>query len=115
MSHVPQRNRFYHRLPVGMYQPGWHLSYHPDAQTRILGAMVFHYAYASWNDAAKKRKMQIAGKLVPELMVNSWGGQHLLDVAALDSDRQKMLPDASDLSLHPNAGPALALLALQQV
>ncbi|MDP9995608.1 hypothetical protein J2W28_001696 [Variovorax boronicumulans] len=109
MSHAPQRNRFYHRLQVGMYQPGRHHSYHPDAATRLFDLMIFHYGYAPWNDQMKQRKMQIAGKILPEHLINQWGGQHFRKSAELDQDHARISAGAVDLRGHSYAGPALDL------
>lgn len=107
ISQAPQRNRFYHRLPVGMYTPGRHGSFHPDANTRLFDLMVFHYAYAPWNDCTMQRKMQIATKIQQEHLINNWGGHHMRSTEDLQRDYALIRAGASDLQTHPHAGPAL--------
>jgi hypothetical protein len=106
---LPQRNRFYHRNQVGMYQPGRHQSFHPDSRTRIMNLMVFHYGYAPWNERALQRKIQIATKLKPEDISRGWGAQHTRGLEQLQQDYLKIKAGAFDLRSHEHANAALEL------
>ncbi len=107
ISAMPLRNRFYHCLPVGMYRPGRHHSYHPDSMQRIEDLMIFHYGYAPWTERGKQRKLQISQKIPPEIRINDWGDHHLRDSRALDLDHQRMSAAATDLRLNEQAAMAL--------
>ena len=92
----------------GRLADGWLKSnYHPG-QT-FTYRMHSRYGYAPWNDRMKDRKMQIAGKILPEHLINQWGGQHFRKSAELDQDHAKISAGAVDLHTHPYAGPALEL------
>lgn len=73
----PSRNRFFHCNPVGMYYPGRHSSFHPDSNSRLEGLMIFHYAYAPWNEPGIARKLGIKGRLSEQDIRRGWGVQHL--------------------------------------
>jgi hypothetical protein len=94
----PARNRFFHRLPVGMYQPGRHLSHHPDSSTRFSELMVWHYAWAPWNPESIARKMSIKSKLDPQDVLRGWGSQHTKSIQELNSARQIALSYTYDLT-----------------
>ncbi len=106
----PHRNRFYHRHSVGMYHPGRHRSFHPDAQVRLTDLFVLHMAYAPWNERAVARKLQIAQKLPPADVQRGWGYQHLRGREALDAHHALLRSHAIDLRAHPGAAAALARL-----
>lgn len=108
---LPQRNRFYHCNPVGMYHPGRHQSFHPDSRTRIVNLMVFHFGYAPWNARSLARKTQIASKLKPEDVSRGWGAQHTRGLAELQQDFERIRAGAYDLRLHDHVQAALALCA----
>ncbi len=105
---TPQRNRFYHSLPTGMYPPGRHRSFHRDWQTRTPNLMVLHYGYAPWNEEFIGRKMQIADKIPAQDRKHGMGFQHLRNREQLQRafDRFDRLAYA-DLRQHAVAGPAL--------
>ena len=104
-----ERNRFFHSLEVGMYHPGRHQSFHPDSNFRLLDLMVFHFAYAPWNDDFIRRKTQIASKLKPEDIERQWGIQHLRKVDALQVDYAKIRQSAVNLMSHAYASRAISL------
>ena len=79
----PQRNRFFHSLPTGMYVPGRHRSYHHDWRVRSPNLMVLHYAYSPWNSRFIDRKMQIGAKVPDVDKVRGVGFQHLRGEAQL--------------------------------
>ena len=104
-----ERNRFFHSAEVGMYHPGRHQSFHPDSNFRLLDLMVFHFAYAPWNDDFISRKTQIASKLNPEDIERQWGIQHLRKLDALQADYAKIRQSAVDLMSHTYASRAISL------
>lgn len=107
IGETPLRNRFYHCLPVGMYTPGRHDSFHPDAKLRINDLMIFHYGYAPWTDRGKQRKLQISQKMPAEVRINDWGAHHLRDSKRLDLDHQRISAAATDLRLNEYTAMAL--------
>ncbi len=105
---TPQRNRFYHSLPTGMYPPGRHRSFHRDWQVRTPNLMVLHYGYAPWNDHFIGRKIQIADKIPASDKRHGMGFQHLRNRAQLQKafDRFDGLAFV-DLTEHPIAAYGL--------
>lgn len=79
----PHRNRFYHRLPTGMYAPGRHWSFHPHSRVRTPNLTVLHYAYAPWNTNFIERKQQIGAKLSDVDREVGIGFQHMRNLAQL--------------------------------
>ena len=105
-------NRAYHRLPVGMYTPGRHASFHPDNVVRHPDIVVVHLSFAPWNTRFLQRKMQIAAKVPAEDLKHQRGAHHLRTRAQWEAFHQAIAPHAVDLRAHPVAGPALARLEL---
>ena len=110
IGHIPFRNRFFHCLPVGMYHPGRHCSFHPDSLFRFTDLFVLHYGFAPWNANTIRRKLQIASKLVPADLQRGWGSQHTKSVDQLTATFQSLLPLAQDLAQFPGGAAALARL-----
>jgi hypothetical protein len=107
---VPGHNRPYHRLPVGMYTPGRHASFHPDNRVLHPDLVVLHFAFAPWNEAFLRRKLQIGVRVPAENLARGWGHHHAQDRAYWDLKHRAMAGMGLDLRLHPVAGPALARL-----
>lgn len=82
----PDRNRFYHELPNGMYHPGRHLSFHPDWKFRLPNLMVLHYAYAPWTESFIRRKIQIGSKIPDSDIEQGWGTHHQRTSSQLKHD-----------------------------
>jgi hypothetical protein len=80
----PQRNRFYHCLPNGMYTVGRHSSLHSDWDTRLPNLMILHYAYAPWTQRFIERKMQIASKIPAGDIARRLGTQHMRNSTQLE-------------------------------
>jgi hypothetical protein len=108
LSPIPYRNRFFHRVEVGMYYPGRHQSFHPDSTFRLMDMMVFHFGFAPWNEETITRKTQIAAKLNPCDLQRGWGAQHLKDTEDLQRDYERFRASATDLNLHQYAARAIA-------
>lgn len=79
----PNRNRFYHRLPTGMYKPGRHCSLHPHSRFRTPNLKVLHYAYCPWNSNFINRKLQIGTKLSEFDKNLGMGFQHMRNISQL--------------------------------
>jgi hypothetical protein len=109
LSPIPYRNRFFHKAEVGMYQPGRHLSFHPDSHLRIPELMVFHFGFAPWNKDGVLRKTQIADKLNLEDVKRGWGVQHMKKSDELQRDYELLRASATDLYEHEYASRAIAL------
>lgn len=105
---APTRNRLYHSNAVGMYYPGRHGSFLPDATFRIMNLMVFVYHYAPWNERTIRRKMQIGSKLNPQDVARGWGGHHLRDENTLQGDYLRKKAVSLDFNDNPYARDALA-------
>jgi hypothetical protein len=105
-------NRAYHRLPVGMYSPGRHGSFHADNTRRHNDIVVVHLSFAPWNDRFLQRKLQIAVKVPDDDLRRSMGTHHLRTRAQWDAFHRACVRRATDLRAHPVAGPALARLEL---
>jgi hypothetical protein len=107
----PHRNRFFHRGIIGMYQPGRHMSFHPDSKFRVAELMVFHFGYAPWNEDVLRRKTQIAAKLNSEDLQRGWGLQHLKKIEELQQDYDRIRVNAIDLNSHLQASRAIAYVS----
>jgi hypothetical protein len=107
----PSRNRFFHKLPVGMYQQGRHQSYHPDSQLRLKELMVWHFAYAPWNEQVISRKLAIKHKLDPEDVKRGAGRQHTRSRAELEDARIQALSISHDLSESTVVKQALNMIS----
>lgn len=103
----PTRNRFYHHNAVGMYTPGRHGSYLPDASFRILNLMVMVFHYAPWTERTIARKMQIANKLNPADVARGWGNHHLRNAETLQGDYARKREVSVDFMQHAHARDAL--------
>jgi hypothetical protein len=114
LAAAASHNRAYHRLPVGMYTPGRHGSFHPDNTQRHSDLVVAHLSFAPWNERFLQRKLQIAAKVPVNDLKHSRGAHHLRTRAQWDAFHQACLRRATDLRAHPVAGPALAWLEHSQ-
>jgi hypothetical protein len=94
----PGRNRFYHKNIVGMYYPGRHRSFHPDANYRLEDLLIFHCHHAPWNEQMMQRKLGIASKLDPEDIKHRWGFHHLRSSNELSAQRETALSLSYDLT-----------------
>jgi hypothetical protein len=103
----PTRNRFFHCLQVGMYQPGRHLSYSPYSNTRIAELMVWHYLWAPWNQQSISRKMGIKAKLDPDDVRSGAGKQHTKNLLELETAREVAMSFAHDLTSNAIVQAAL--------
>jgi len=106
----PYHNRFYHNLEVGMYLPGRHKSFHPDASRRMPEVMVIHLAFSPWNQKFKQRKRQIGARVDPRDLSRNLGRHHTWRDEELESQYKRALSIAVDLGCHPIAGKAIERL-----
>lgn len=97
-SPSPTRNRFFHRNPVGMYHPGRHASFHPEANYRLVDLMVLHCAFAPWNDQSIQRKLHIKTRLDPYDVRHGLGGQHSKSLNQLNAAYKLALELSYNLS-----------------
>ena len=104
---IATRNRFYHCNEVGMYQPGRHHSHHHDASFRIQDVMIFAYGASPWNEAMKRRKLQIKSKIKDSDLKIGWGHHHTKLLEEHEADFLKLQKYSTDLRSHPVAGPAI--------
>jgi hypothetical protein len=57
-------NRFYHKLPAGMYTLGRHSSIHPDYEFMLLNsAYIFKYFLSPWTNEFLGRKTQFTSRI----------------------------------------------------
>jgi hypothetical protein len=110
MGPAPSHNRAYHRLPVGMYTPGRHTSFHPDNALRHPDLVVLHCALAPWNEDFLRRKLQIGPRVPAGNLACGWGVHHTQGREHLVAKLAALTRVAQDLRGHPVAGPALAAL-----
>lgn len=108
---VPCRNRFYHCLPVGMYDIGRHSSYHQDSATRKPELMVFHLSLAPWNEAMLQRRLQMKSQILDDDLKRGWGLQHVRSRDHHQAEYQKLRAITMDLYQHPFASKALNFCA----
>jgi hypothetical protein len=107
---MPSRNRFFHCLPTGMYQPGRHLSYSPYSNQRMIELMIWHFLWAPWNQKIIDRKLGMRVKLDPVDVKMGWGHQHTKSLTELEVARSHALLHAQDLSKLDVVRQALARL-----
>jgi hypothetical protein len=107
LPNVLSRCRFYHSLPVGMYKPGRHSSWHPSSEKIAPQLMVFHYGFCPWNKTYIARKLQIARKLGYNDKEMGWGSQHLKNENVLAGEYGRLKKVALDLNTEQAAGIAL--------
>lgn len=103
----PERNRFLHKNSIGAYHPGRHKSFLPEAAYRTPLLLIFHYAYAPWNQRFLQRKMAIGNRVSSEDIQRGWGAQHLRDLENLESSRAAFNDYLEDLSKIPYVNQAL--------
>jgi hypothetical protein len=96
-SILPSRNRFFHKNPVGMYQPGRHQSYHPESNVRLSDLMILHCGFAPWNTDFIHRKTGIKDRINPDDFKRGWGLQHLKERKELDRSHKLALDISYDL------------------
>lgn len=103
----PERNRLFHKNSIGAYHPGRHKSFLPEAGYRTPLMLIFHYAYAPWNQSFLQRKMAIGNRISSEDLKRGWGAQHLRDLENLESSRDAFNDYLEDLSKIPYVNQAL--------
>lgn len=112
-SSFPSRNRFFHRLPVGMYHPGRHFSFHPESNNRLLDLVLFHYAWAPWTPQGIARKLGISARVDMADIQRGWGNHHMRNLDELENARRAAHALSYDLSREDSVRLALSKVKSQ--
>jgi hypothetical protein len=107
----PMFNRFYHSLPVGMYMPGRHSSYHQDSKTRNPELMIFRFTLAPWNEAMLQRRLQMKSEIIDDDLKRGWGHNHIRNREQHQYEYERSRAYTADLYQHPFASKALKFCA----
>ncbi|GMK41338.1 hypothetical protein PCCS19_43940 [Paenibacillus sp. CCS19] len=92
--------RFIHRFENGQYMAGRHLTYHPSVP-HPGPALILKFMFSPWNDAMRRRKLQIGPTLSANSIQQSMGVHHLLSAAQLEGAYKHYAASTEDLRYHP--------------
>lgn len=104
------RNRVYHRAPVGMYTIGRHGSYLPDSHVRFVDLPLLHFGYSPWNDQYHRRARQIGARVSATDIRRGWVNGHLRPPEMVQATYELLKATAANLQDHPFAGQSLQRL-----
>ncbi|MFB9330020.1 glycosyltransferase family 2 protein [Paenibacillus aurantiacus] len=92
--------RFIHHHAHGSYLTGRHSSHH-HASAYPYPAFVLKFWFSPWNDAIRRRKLQIGPTFSARAIQQSMGVQHLMSADQLEQTYQYYAHLAQDLRLNP--------------
>lgn len=92
--------RFIHHYGQGNYSTGRHSSSHPFI-TYPYSAFVLKFLFSPWNDAIRKRKLQIGPTFSARAIRHSMGLQHLTSPDQLENVYKHYAAFTQDLRLNP--------------
>ncbi|WP_337912754.1 glycosyltransferase family 2 protein [Paenibacillus arenosi] len=96
----PYMGRLIHNHEHGGYTIGRHWSPHPFIPYEGP-AYVCKFVYSPWNDAMRRRKLQIAPTLSMHSLLNYYGAHHIMTPEMLEHARQQFAHGVVDLRLLP--------------